>query len=60
MGVKLCFQEGMNTERADPTLEEAKVQKDCWSGRAFGILISYQMHLAKVQNHYWENKEEKI
>ena len=30
MGVKQCFQEGMNTERTDPTSEEAKVQKDCW------------------------------
>lgn len=58
MGVKQCFQEGMNTERADPTSEEAKVQKDCWSGKAFDLLIFYQMHLAKVQNHSWENKEE--
>lgn len=48
----------MNTERTDPTLEEAKVQKDCWSGKAFDMLITHQMHLAKVQNHSLENKEE--
>lgn len=56
--LKQCFQEGMSTERADPTSEEAKVQKDCRSWRVFDMLISYQMHLAKVQNHSLENREE--
>lgn len=56
--LKQCFQEGMNTERANPTSEEAKVQKVCWSGKAFDTLISYQMYLAKVQNCSLENKEE--
>lgn len=59
MGVKRCFQEGMNTEREDPTSEEARVQEDCWSGKAFDVLISYQMHLPKVQSILGKAKRRK-
>lgn len=46
----------MDAGRADLTLEEARVQKDCWSGKAFDMWIFYQMPLAKVQNHNWEGR----
>lgn len=37
LGVKQRFQEGMGTGRAALTLEEARMQKGCWSGKAFDM-----------------------
>lgn len=48
----------MKSQREDRALEEAKVHEGCWSGKAFGMLISQQIHLANTQNRSLENKEE--